>query len=178
MDLNHRPLGYEGKSAPNHLQRHPTGVNKTFGNGDTESSHFGCLPPQFTDRKRTDIVLLPSTAGEVAMRHGNTPQSHVGSRKTYEEAMEIQEQNSAQQAARVRTGNARTLEVLELAIAGDFSPVLANSKHFSLEDALSKGVERSASMSALQLPGSPLRPMFARNKGQSCVTHITQMPPV
>jgi len=37
--------------------------------------------------------------------------------------MEIQEKNSARQAARVETGNARTLEVLELAVAGDFAPV-------------------------------------------------------
>ena len=125
------------------------GPTKHSGNGDSESSHFGCLPPQFTDRKRTDIVLLPSTAGEVAVRHANIPQSHVGSRKTYAEAMEIQEKNNARQAARVGTGNARTLEVLELAIAGDFSPVLANSKHFSLEDALSMAVDWSASVSAL-----------------------------
>src|ERR1700674_1527897 len=64
VDLNHRPLGYEGKSAPHTKQLSTTKSNETLKTPAAFSPHFGCCWRQFTDRRRT---ALPS-AGRVHLR--------------------------------------------------------------------------------------------------------------
>ena len=53
MDLNHRPLGYEGKSTPNSLQHQPIKPKRILGMQDQERTLFGPVLFQFTDRTRT-----------------------------------------------------------------------------------------------------------------------------
>jgi hypothetical protein len=54
-DLNLRPLGYEGNSAPNAEHHHPTKYNQTLKTPPPSSAHFGCCRRQFTDRTRTAV---------------------------------------------------------------------------------------------------------------------------
>ncbi len=55
VDLNHRPLGYEGNSVPNDKQCQPTKANKTLNGGDGELGLLWLLATSIHGQK-TDSV--------------------------------------------------------------------------------------------------------------------------
>jgi len=65
-DSNSRPFGSKGISTPYAEHRPPTKYNQTLKTLAAPSAHFGCRWQQFTDRKRTAILLLTSYYGDAA----------------------------------------------------------------------------------------------------------------
>ena len=73
MDLNHRPLGYEGKSALPTKQLSTTKSNETLKTPAAFSPQFGFFWRQFTDRKRTPIPCAGSHLRQQARVSGTHP---------------------------------------------------------------------------------------------------------
>jgi hypothetical protein len=62
VDLNHRPLGYEGKSTSNDIQSLPYQTHKAYVKRARELSVFGWFVTHLTDRRRTE-QRPPSSLG-------------------------------------------------------------------------------------------------------------------